>query len=91
MTDEQLIADAKEAGFSIEKDTVEIDCDWQKTWEITYELATFAAIRDARKDAEIARLREALNYLNTINEVIYKSSEIDNVIKGALVLGEQNE
>ena len=63
MTDNQLIADAKEAGFSIEENVIEVNCDWSKTWDITYEITAFAAIRDKRKDAEIAMLREALQAL----------------------------
>jgi hypothetical protein len=53
MINEQLIADAIEAGacFGLQMN--------EAIFSI-YQIAAFAAIRDKRKDAEIARLREAL-------------------------------
>jgi hypothetical protein len=82
-----IILDAKEAG------AIYLTC-WMFIEE---ELAAFAAIRDARKDAEIARLREALAYIR--NEIVnppegLSKAFIQNVILGtidnALAQGEQN-
>jgi hypothetical protein len=59
MKHEQLIADAKEVGAEI--GTWDKSGNGQKLIAFTHkELSAFASIRDARKDVEIARLREAL-------------------------------
>jgi hypothetical protein len=43
----------------------------------------------AKANAEIARLREGLLDINVINEIVYHSSEMDNVIRQALAQREQ--
>jgi hypothetical protein len=103
MTNEQLIADVEKAG-AIKKYQ---DLTAFKKAEVTYfeitleNLVAFSAIRDARKDAEIARLRDS--YSSTLAVALEALAWSDGhlnsklvqraiaCVQQALAQGEQNE